>query len=274
MSSDISATVRADSGEPSAKRQKTFDCGPNTVWFQAWDDDTFSFETVAVVSRARLSQIRSDMSKVEPWSEPDCLRGVECGILKFDHNASVVKFFAHWTYERNAKAALECCLPEEESWLDFFCKVLLFCHEERIHHDVHDSLMDCLVDRAQCERRSGSSSKDLINDIYHSVVDLEEDLGTITAVSENTKLLDLLAILHIYHLRCDLEHQGRFFKDEQKALFLVDDIKALAQPIMHSVFEERSLAKVPKDPLADDFDEHCRYHLHGDREVCYKHKQS
>ncbi|KAG9566901.1 hypothetical protein KCU71_g4175, partial [Aureobasidium melanogenum] len=274
MSSDSSITVRAGSEEPPAKRQKTFDCGPDAVWFKAKDNYSDSFEIVAVVSRSRLSKIYPDMSDVATWSGPNYLPGVQIGTLKFSQNADVVRFLAHWTYERNAKAALESCLPEGESWLELFCNVLVFCCEENIHHDVHDSLMDCLINRIQCQRRDGTSVAGIINSICSAVTDQEEEREEITAIADDTYLPKLLAILHVHHLRSDLLDEPRDFRDEQRELTLLDDIKSHARPIMHRVFDEGSLANVPKDSLADSFDQHCLYHQHKKQGTCYKQKES
>ncbi|KAG9520127.1 hypothetical protein KCU93_g7782, partial [Aureobasidium melanogenum] len=273
MSSDSSATFRADSGKPPAKRQKTFAYGPDIVFLQAFDDNGV-FKTVAYVPGIRYREICNAIGSDPCYTITKCVDGVEIKEFKLMHHESYVKFYAHWINERNIEAALEICLPKNISWPLFACGVLRFWLDESLHDDLHDSMVDCIIERMQLRKQKNWSPVLLINVLYCSVETTERVSQIGTYFPQETKLSNLLAVLYLHHHKTELMGQNRICMGESRVLDLKHDIKTIAMSLLIEAASEGNFSKLPQDPLADNFDDHCRYHTHGKYETCYKEKQS
>ncbi|KAG9660488.1 hypothetical protein KCU95_g3395, partial [Aureobasidium melanogenum] len=273
MSSDSSATFRADSGEPPAKRQKTFAYEPDIVFLQAFDDNGV-FNTVAHVPGVRYREICNTRGSDPCYAITKCVDGVEIKEVKLMYHESFVKFYAHWINEPNAEAAFEICLPKNISWPLFACDVLRFWQDESLHDDLHDSMVDCIIERMRFRKQQNWSPVLLINALYSSVEATEEESQNGTCSTQETQLSNLLAVLYLHHRKTELVGQNRIYMGESRVLDLKHDIKTIAMSLLIEAAAGEDFSKLPQDPLAIDFDDHCRYHTHGDDKICHKQKQS
>lgn len=171
------------------------------------------------------------------------------------------------------EAALEVCRPENITWPTFACRLLRLWHDEGLHNDMHDSVIDCIIERLRSRRRRRWAPAVLINALYCSVEAIERESLIGTNFTLHTKLRDLLATLYLHHLKEKLMSQERISIKERRLLNLKDDIRIVAMSLLLDAATEEDF-KLPKDILADDFHQHCRYHVHGTNERCYRQKQS
>ncbi|KAK6006583.1 hypothetical protein QM012_006993 [Aureobasidium pullulans] len=162
MSSDSSVTVRADSPEPPAKRQKTFAYRPDIVFLQAFDTETRVYNTVAHVSTIKYLESLG-------MTAPDLRRamtkhvdGVEIKQVRLMHHKTVVEFFAHWINEHNVEAAFEICQPRDTTWPVSACSVFRLWHEDVSQDDLHDSVFDCVIERLKSRKQQSWSARYLI----------------------------------------------------------------------------------------------------------------
>ncbi|KAG9685878.1 hypothetical protein KCU95_g12415, partial [Aureobasidium melanogenum] len=221
MSSDSSVTGRAESDEPVAKRQKTFNYGPDIVFLQA-NDKNGVLNTVAHVPGVRYREVCNTIGSDFWPTTTKCIDGVKIEQVKLLQDESVVQFYAHWINERDVEAALEL----------------------------------------------------LIDALYCSVEATEQEglIGTI--FTRDTQLRNLLATLYIHHRKEELVSKNRISMAERRLLNLKDDIRVVAVSLLLEAATKGDFSELPKDVLASDFDQHCRYHVHGDKGRCYRQKQS
>lgn len=169
------------------------------------------------------------------------------------------------------EAALEVCRPENITWPTFACRLLRLWHDEGLHNDMHDSVIDCIIECLRSRRRRRWAPAVLINALYCSVEAIERESLIGTNFTLHTKLRDLLATLYLHHLKEKLMSQERISIKERRLLNLKDDIRIVAMSLLLDAATEEDF-KLPKDILADDFHQHCRYHVHGTNERCLQTK--
>ncbi|CAD0097363.1 unnamed protein product [Aureobasidium mustum] len=246
MSSDPSVTVRADSGEPPAKRQKTFDYGVDTHWEEGYSGE--HFKTVAVVNATRFYRATKDRFRASQAS--------------MTHDGTEVM-------DADMTAVLKACDgddADEDHWIHLLFQVIEFWLRNDLDQSVHDQMVDCSIDGLRAEKNQGSDIAHAITTANKTVHELPSDRIPMLRIGSN--IVDILACLSLYHNRQSLGPwylHDRFDEED-----LGSDIDDEAYRYLLAGWGDAS--KYPQDPLKDEFDQHCRYHLHGDEETCYKRK--
>ncbi|CAD0048032.1 unnamed protein product [Aureobasidium pullulans] len=145
MSSSSTTTVRAGSGEPPAKRQKTFAYG-YIVWLGALDRNGGS-EIVAVVHKVKLREVYSgSLNSVKARQSSDLPGNMEIERIELKYHADIVRLFAHWVQERDIKSALDSCQHERRFEIPFLCEMLEFYSKESLSNEFHDCSIDNFID--------------------------------------------------------------------------------------------------------------------------------
>lgn len=300
MSSDSFATVRADLGEPPVKRQKTFNYGyvrgdrllktvadlvasrPDVVVLRSdtTEDGTGTeeyLETVAVVNATTFHRATEDRFKDSQASMTHYgkkIADVNMNVIIFTKESeSVIRVLAQWVNEGEMnEPVLKACARDglsEEGWVVLLIGVIEFWLRNKLDESVHDRLIDCLIDWLQSVKNQGSDVKNAITAVRNAV---EDNLpwARIPELKTTSHIVELLACLILYY---DDRSLGPFDRDayyEENELY--PDINDKAYTYLLAGWKDKS--KVRQDPLDDDFNQHCRYHLHGDNERCYRQKQS
>ncbi|TIA06684.1 hypothetical protein D6C80_10181 [Aureobasidium pullulans] len=189
MSSSSTTTVRAGSGEPPAKRQKTFAYG----------------------------HVRAAIF-LETWT-------VEIERLDLKYHADIVRLFAHWVQERDIKSALDSCQHERRFEIPFLCEMLEFYSKESLSNEFHDCAIDNFIDLMRDAVNNGCSEEEAINEVYNGVDSIES--GGESRLT-NTAIAELLATLHLHHIRSDLSDNLRENTEDNLRLTLFHDIRVYA----------------------------------------------
>ncbi|KAH0337174.1 hypothetical protein KCU81_g8193, partial [Aureobasidium melanogenum] len=281
MSSDSSVTVRDESGEPLAKRQKTFDYGPEALVLRV--DTTCDgsgseeyIKTVAVVSAAKFHRATKGRFKTSPASmthNGTQLMDTKMSIIIFRKELeSVIRALAHWVQEDDIdEAVLKACDADDgrkARWVQLLFHVIEFWLRNNLDKSVHDRLIDCFIEWLKEENNQGSDMQDAIENIDRAVQSFL--WAQIPDFKADSRVIPLLACLTLYYDPTALGPCDREERFEENSLS--PDINDEAYTYLLAKWNDG--VNVPEDPLEDDFDQHCRYHLHGDKEACYKQKQS
>ncbi|THX50679.1 hypothetical protein D6D06_07832 [Aureobasidium pullulans] len=269
MSSSSTMTVRAGSGEPPAKRQKIFAYGPEIVWLGALDRNGGS-EIVAVVHKVKLREVYSGSSNsVKARQSSDFAGNVEIERVDLKFHADSVRLFAHWVQERDIKSALDSCQHERRFGIPFLCEMLEFYSKESLSNEFHDCSIDNFIDLMRDAVNNGCSEEEAINEVYNGVESIES--GGESRLT-NTAIAELLATLHLHHIRSDLSDNLRENTEDNLRLNLFHDIRVYAVDHLLDAAAAGTFENLPKDPLQDSFDQHCLYHKHKKAETCYRDK--
>ncbi|CAD0013867.1 unnamed protein product [Aureobasidium pullulans] len=257
MSSSSTMTVRAGSGEPPAERQKTFAYGNS------------GSEIVAVVHKVKLREVYSgSLNSVKARQSSDLPGNMEIERIDLKYHADIVRLFAHWVQERDIKSALDSCQHERRFEIPFLCEMLEFCSKESLSNVFHD----CSINFIYLMRdavNNGCSEEEAINEVYSGVESIES--GGESKLT-NTAIAELLATLHLHHIRSDLSDNLRENTEDDLRLTLFHDIRVYAVDHLLDAAAAGTFENLPKDPLQDSFDQHCLYHKHKKAETCYRDK--
>ncbi|KAG9757400.1 hypothetical protein KCU73_g4426, partial [Aureobasidium melanogenum] len=274
MSSDSSVTVRDESGEPPAKRQKTFDHGPDAVVLRV-DISGHGFgsedqmETIAVVNATRFHRAtkgRFKSSEASMTHNGTKVMDANMSVIIFTGEPeSVIRVLAQWIHADDVdKAFLEACDQddaEDDHWVYLLVQVIEFWLRNRLDDSVHDRLIDCLIDWLKAEKDEGSSLVTAINIAENAVKELPSD--QISMLMTGSRIIEILACLNLYHTRVYRGPCGLYEREDENALGPHINDEAYA----YLLAGWGDASKYPQDPLKDDFDQHCRYHLHGDKKL-------
>ncbi|KAG9849393.1 hypothetical protein KCU98_g2106, partial [Aureobasidium melanogenum] len=138
MSSIFSATIRADSEEPPAKRQKTLIHGPDAVVLRVdtptRKDGDEDGETIAIVNATKFhkaTQGRLKGSEASMTHHGRMIKDASLSVIIFSKDlGSVIRVLAHWISEGCIDAAvLKACVEDgagEDRWVYLIFQVIEF----------------------------------------------------------------------------------------------------------------------------------------------------
>ncbi|KAH0365229.1 hypothetical protein KCU65_g6219, partial [Aureobasidium melanogenum] len=273
MSSDAS-TSSSHSKEPPAKRLKRsntddYPYRPDMVLLGGdWPGPNAKFDASNVVACVHSAQFDQITKPGHRWNEAAARKDDFLSVrhIEFGQSRYFIEYIAHYAQQRNATAALNSSRPDNDLWHEHLFEVYrVICLEKGFTGEIHDSLIDSLLDSIRKDERDGALVKNvllfIINIAYMS--DMVWGEGTL---ADSSHLIKLLAVLALHHAKSLL--WSHLLDEKENEFFSALREGAISELL--KTFPPGESNTTLKDPLAEGFDQHCIYHVHGKNEPCYR----
>ncbi|KAG9566902.1 hypothetical protein KCU71_g4174, partial [Aureobasidium melanogenum] len=208
---------------------------------------------------------------LHPWDEAPVRKDdfLRVRHIEFDQKPRFVRFIAHYAQERDTAAAINSTLPNDGAWSDHFCKIFGGARlEDGFINEVQDSLIDHLLGWIRKRKHDGNWVRNTLRSIIEAADYVDACLGG-SPLNGSSHFIKLLAVLALHHARdlfeCHNSHDGLEEFDD-----FTSRVRECAFAELLKAFPHGNFTTIPKDPLEEEFDEHCVYHIHGEDEPCYR----
>lgn len=231
---------------------------PNVVFLRAGHRSR-GFRVVAHVPESKLAEFHHT-NELEYWGEPGMTLEPDVSIrqIDFERGEAIVKFYAHWINERCVSTALESCHPPGSASQISLWDAFDFWHCESGGADLHDAIVDHMIVRMRQAVDSGLTPYRVVQKTFVDAQSFDTDTRIL---SEGRFMENLFSTLCLHHMERDL--MARRDEAEVKILYLFNNAGTRALNYLFEAKTQRHFDDMPLDPLDENFDEHCRYHIHG-----------
>lgn len=180
-------------------------------------------------------------------------------IRKLDFGASLelIKYITHWAQNQSAEEAYHAAHEHEETpdtfIMDLFEEMRSFTPDLTVN--FIDSYIDWVIDAIRGDYMYGGG--DLFEDLILRWCNCSSSDS-----KSPTKMYRIFAnyILH--------QQDGDF--DPKLGSSIGDVIKEIVQSWKKEVWRTKDFSILPQNIAAQDFNDYCRYHSHGDSHTCYR----
>lgn len=161
-------------------------------------------DVVACVRFAKFDQITKAGHR---WNEAAARKDHLLSIrhIEFGQHRCFIEFIVHYTQKRNATAALNSPIPDNNLWHEHFFEVYRVIRlENGFIEEICDSLIDCLLGSIRRDKQHEALVKNALLYIIGVAHMVDVNWGG-TTLADSLRLIKLSAALTVYHAKGLLE---------------------------------------------------------------------